>query len=251
MARRRKKWKPIGQWLKNARKEAGWTLEDLAKRTGVSKSSLARFESNRAEPGFGDVCIIAQHLGCPLLYIASGHRQTGDDPPTLATHLRFWGLRDIRLAEPVLLGEVRAFEELFVDVVSRPVDPRLLGGLPALLLRNRFEPSQLISPAESLGSLRRVGWLANIATHISARFPAGTSQPDARRRLSALERAASQSFGEQEPAIDYLSAELSTSASARDRLWKASPPLTRRWRIACDIQLAHFAERAESILDGI
>lgn len=251
MAKRARRWKPIGQWLKHARKQAGLTLGNLSRRTGVSTSSLARFESGRAEPAFGDVCVIAQQLGWPILYFATGHQRTGDDPRAVAAHLRFFGLRDIRLAEPVLLGEVRAFEQLLADIVSRPIDPRVLEALPALLLRNRFEPSQLISAAQSLGSLRRVGWLANVAAHISTGLPLGAAQPDTQRRLSTLEQTASEKLRERKPAtIDYVSARLSTSAAARGRLWKTSPPLTRRWRIACDIQLREFAKRAESILSG-
>jgi transcriptional regulator with XRE-family HTH domain len=190
MARRIKKWPKIGHWLKSARKDAGLTLQDLANRTGVSTSSLARFEADRATPAFGDICVIAQQLGWPLLYFATGQERTGDDTRTAVTHLRFWGLGDIRLPEPALLGEARPFEEVIADVVSRPVNQRVLAALPALLLRNRFEPTRLISDAQALGSLRRIGWLADVAEHVSRELPPAASQPDTRRRLSSVEQAA-------------------------------------------------------------
>ena len=87
MARRSRKWQPIGKWLRNARKSAGLSVSTLSSRTGVSISSLTRFESDRAIPSFGDVCAIAQELGWPLLYFATGLERTGDDTRALAAQL--------------------------------------------------------------------------------------------------------------------------------------------------------------------
>ena len=249
MARRIKKWPKIGHWLKEARKDAGLTLEDLANRTGVSTSSLARFEGDRATPAFGDICVIAQQLGWPLLYFATGQERTGDDTRTAVAHLRFWGLGDTRLPEPALLGEARPFEEVIADVVSRPVNQRVLAALPALLLRNRFEPTRLISEAQALGSLRRIGWLAGVAEHVSQQLPTAASQPDTRRRLSSVEQAAAKELrASDSPEYDYLGPDSSVSRAGRESVWKASPPLARRWRIASDIRLEEFFERAKSIL---
>lgn len=76
MARRVKKWRAIGQWLKKGRKGAGLTLSELASRTRVSTSALARFESDRAVPSFDDVCVIAQQLGGPFTLLRDGLRAT-------------------------------------------------------------------------------------------------------------------------------------------------------------------------------
>jgi hypothetical protein len=37
----------------------------------------------------------------------------------------------------------------------------------------------------------------------------------------------------------------------RDRVWNDSPPIARRWKIACDISLDQFLKLAESILGGV
>jgi hypothetical protein len=164
-------------------------------------------------------------------------------------HLRFWGLGDIRLPEPALLGEARPFEEVIADVVSRPVDQRVLAALPALLWRNRFEPARLISEAQALGTLGRIGWLADVAEHVSQQLPPAASQPDTRRRLSSVEQAAAKELrASAPPEYDYLGPDSSASKAARDSVWKASQPLARRWRIASDIRLDEFVERAKSIL---
>ena len=228
-------------------------MSTLSSRTGVSISSLTRFESDRAIPSFGDVCAIAQELGWPLLYFATGLERTGDDTRALAAQLHFWGLRDVHVAEAVVLGEVRPFEELLANVTAGSVNVRVLEALPALLLRNRFEPAELISHAQSRGTLRRLGWLADVATHVSERLRPGFSQPDAKRRLDALKKAAEIQIGPRSDLddIDYLGAvSHSTSREARDRVWKSSPPLTRRWKIACDVTLETFIERARSLLEG-
>jgi len=204
-------------------------------------------------PGFGDVCVIALQLGWPLLYFATGTQRTGDDDRSLVAHLQFWGLRDIRTPEPVLLGEARPFEELLAKVVSRPINQRVLAALPALLLRNAFDAHRLISAAEGYGSLQRVGWLADIASYVSARLPVGASQPDAQSGLSIVAQTAASALHEtssEKGEFAYLGTDPSASKAARLRTWEASPPLTRRWRIACDIGLDEFVTRARSVLVG-
>ncbi len=253
MARRTRKWQPVGKWLRTARKSAGLSLPALASKTGVSLSSLVRFESDRAEPAFGDICVIAQQLGWPLLYFATGLERTGDDTRTVAGQLRFWGLRDVHAAETVLLGEIRPFEELLASVTAGRVNLRLLEALPALLLRNRFEPAELISQGKSRGTLLRLGWLADVATYVSERLPPSYSQPDGKRRLDAVKNAAERARAPRSDLdrIDYLGVvSISSSHESRDRVWKSSPPLTRRWRVACDINLEAFIERARSQLEG-
>ena len=134
-----------GNGWRTARKDEGLTLQELAESTGVSKSSIARFESDRAVPGFGDVFVIARQLGWPLLYFATGKQRSGDDDRTLVTHLQSWGLRDVKIPEPILTGEARPFEELLAKVVSRPITQRILAALPGLLLRNDFDPNRLLT----------------------------------------------------------------------------------------------------------
>jgi transcriptional regulator with XRE-family HTH domain len=246
MARRTKKWQPIGAWLKDARNDVGLTLSELAKLTGISVASLSRFEADRAEPGFGEVCVIAQQLGWPLLHFAAGRKRKGDDARALVTELHFWGLRDIVLVERILLGEVRTFEELFADSIARNLDTRILEALPALLLKNPFETQELLVQSAAYNCIRRLGWIAEIAHEIGQKLPRHVIQPEAGRRLQSVQSAA---WKEQAPAeLDYIGP--LASQNFRDRVWNDSPPIARRWKIACDISLDQFLVRAESVLGG-
>ena len=52
--------------LKYYRIAAGLTQEDLAKSTGVTRSSIANYESNRSEPSFEFLCQAVRVLGVTM-----------------------------------------------------------------------------------------------------------------------------------------------------------------------------------------
>lgn len=246
MTKRKRRWRSVGQWLRTARKDAGLTFAELERLTGISSSSLVRFESNRAVPNFGDVCLIAQQLSWPLVYFATGRDRTGHDPVALAVQLHYWGLRDLSLPGRVLFGEIRPFEDLVAEIVTADPSPRVLEAIPGLLLRNKFEVAELLASGHRYRGIRRLGWLADVAQTISRRIPHEYVHPDAPRQLRAV-----LADTEKEPSpeqIDYVFAGAPSSASGQ-RAWSASPSLTKRWRIACDITLRQFQERAISILE--
>jgi transcriptional regulator with XRE-family HTH domain len=246
MTKRKRRWHPIGQWLRTARKDAGLTFAELERLTGVSSSSLVRFESNRAVPNFGDVCLIAQQLSWPLVYFATGRDRTGHDPAALAAQLHYWGLKDLSLPRRVLFGETRPFEELVAEAVTADPSPRVLEGIPGLLLRNKVDVAELLASARRYLGINRLGWLADVAQTVSRRIPQEYVHPDAPRQLRAVLADTEKTASPEE--IDYVFGEIPSSASGQ-RVWSASPALTKRWRIACDISLNQFQERAISILE--
>lgn len=61
-----------GQRIKQARKWAGMTQEDLGKKLGVSGSSIAQYETNNRNPKFETLQRIADALGISVAYLLSG-----------------------------------------------------------------------------------------------------------------------------------------------------------------------------------
>lgn len=69
----------LGDKLKKARKDAGFTKVDLAFRSGVSASTISNYENEEVEPSFFNICCIAQVLHLSLDYLASRERKKNND----------------------------------------------------------------------------------------------------------------------------------------------------------------------------
>jgi transcriptional regulator with XRE-family HTH domain len=52
-----------GELIRSARLRAGLSQEDLAKRLGLASSSIARWETDRVEPGFSTLRRVVQACG--------------------------------------------------------------------------------------------------------------------------------------------------------------------------------------------
>lgn len=60
----------FGEKLKKARLENDMSGKDLAKKIGVSDTSIFTWEKDQAEPLFFNVCMLSQVLGLSLNYLA-------------------------------------------------------------------------------------------------------------------------------------------------------------------------------------
>ena len=56
----------VGARLRKLREERGWRLEDLARRTGLSKAYLSRLESGDRQPSLGALFAVAGAYGVPF-----------------------------------------------------------------------------------------------------------------------------------------------------------------------------------------
>ena len=265
------KREPIGRRIREARNDIGLTLKETAGSTGISAASLSRFESNRSQPSFDNVCLIAEKLGWPLLYFATGRLRTGTDARALAAQLYYWGLRDLHVSRRPVLGEVRAFEEVLTEGVRDGASARIIEAVPALLLRNDFAAADLVASARRYGTLRRVGWLSEVAERISGKLELRWIHPDAAVNVRRAWKSAWNELKKVEPKgevffvepilvedtaqLDYVSPASAGSSSVRagepdlhGSEWHDSPPVTRRWGIAFDLSLGDFTRRARSIL---
>jgi len=59
----------LGQRLRDERCLRGWTLEELAERSGVSKSLLSKIERDRVSPSLRTLKALASGLGLPLAWL--------------------------------------------------------------------------------------------------------------------------------------------------------------------------------------
>ncbi|MGB0694052.1 MAG: helix-turn-helix domain-containing protein [Rhodospirillaceae bacterium] len=59
----------IGQSLKDLRRERGWSLEDLAKRTGVSRATLSRVEAAEVSPTTATLAKLCAAFGIQLSHL--------------------------------------------------------------------------------------------------------------------------------------------------------------------------------------
>jgi transcriptional regulator with XRE-family HTH domain len=65
--------RPIGKQIKEARKEANCTLEQLSNRTGIPMSTLVRMESDKYLPKLANLLSILHHIGGPFWFDVRGN----------------------------------------------------------------------------------------------------------------------------------------------------------------------------------
>lgn len=56
----------VNHALRDARRKAGWTQEELARKAGLHPVTLSRYETGDREPDLGSLRRIASALGVPL-----------------------------------------------------------------------------------------------------------------------------------------------------------------------------------------
>src|ERR1700722_16603492 len=72
----------IGQALRERRGHHGWTLADVAERTGISKSTLSKIENDLISPSYQSILQLCAGLGIEIGDLVSGAGQTrGDSRP--------------------------------------------------------------------------------------------------------------------------------------------------------------------------
>lgn len=229
----------FGKYLKRARRAADLTLEELGARTGIAPSSLSKFEREVSSPSFLAVVGLARELSKPLLYFATGRDRTADDPKELAVHLAYWGVSDLSPSE-ALIGESRQLEEVIPQVL-RIGTARLVEALPALLLKHEFQTAELLAHADRYAVRRRVGWISEIASWVSARVSTNWIAPSAHRRLENVCKAA----WERTEDWDVVGRRSSVSPEYA----KAEvPPISRRWKVYFPATQERFLQRSSSIL---
>jgi transcriptional regulator with XRE-family HTH domain len=234
------------------------TQSTLAARSGVSLSSLSRFEAGASHPGFADACAIAKALGTPLLFLADGRDRTGTDPRDLIGQLAYWGLNDLAPGEVSLIGEARPFESLIAVSLTDASSPRVLESIPALLLKNDFSAPELEAQATGARVLDRLGWLAEIAEWIASQVSVSRIHPSAFSKIRQVRQAAwnhrQQGFAALSKTArwpegwDVVGNATGAPDSEAPRRPASIAPIAKKWKIAYPTPQEDFLARARDIL---
>ena len=76
----------FGEKLKEYRKRKGWNQEDLAKRSGYSRSSIINWETGKRAPRTIDIEQLAQTLGVPTYDLLTGYSDTSNAEEPIKMH---------------------------------------------------------------------------------------------------------------------------------------------------------------------
>ena len=70
----------VADMLRNARREAGLSQEELARRAGVARSTVARMENlSKGDMSVSALVRLLEAAGCDLKVVPVGHQRTVED----------------------------------------------------------------------------------------------------------------------------------------------------------------------------
>jgi transcriptional regulator with XRE-family HTH domain len=73
----------VGSRVRRLRKEHGWSQDQLAERTKLSKSFLSEIETGTEKPRGPNLVLLAQALGTSIDYLMTGKEPELEPPPNL------------------------------------------------------------------------------------------------------------------------------------------------------------------------
>lgn len=226
-----------GAELKNARREAGWTQNRLAMRLGVTQAYLSLMEGGKRRVPDRVKRRVTALLGLSPTHLPLQVSRRATDPSKVDAELE-QGLA--RLGYPGLAyrrkpGSRRHPAELLLMALSvDDLDPRLVEGLPWLLLRFRgYDSEQLVERAKSLDLQNRLGFTVALARRVAESNPAfrnGIEElEDLERQLDRSRLAREDSYGRREN-------------SERMRAWlrENRSQEARHWNLLSDLKAEHL-----------
>lgn len=106
-----------GAVLARLRAERGWTLADVAARTGVSISTLSKIENNQTSPAYGVLTRLASGLGIDFVHLIGG---TGSQMPK--------GVRTITRSDTGTVFETAMgrYQALAAELGGKKIEPMLI-----------------------------------------------------------------------------------------------------------------------------
>jgi transcriptional regulator with XRE-family HTH domain len=229
----------IAQNLGAIRRERGLTLDQIARRCGLTRQQIGYFERGSRVPGLDHLLRLATALELPLQQFLSGKPRPGGTVREIALELRALGLSDLWVENPVVPGAFRRSEEVVaVAVAGDEPETRIVEGIPAILAWNRWSGRLLraFGATTRPKTIYRLAWLADavLAIDTAGGFPGGCP---GREDLAAFVKKV-------KPPSPGRWDDLGKPASR-----EPTSTLYKRWRINYAADLAVFRQRAEKLVE--
>lgn len=211
---------------------------DVAGRLGITQAAISNLERRPDRIPWGRVRQLAATLARPLQFFLTGHDTLPLTNDVIVSELKHWGIRDLAISETPVVGAFHRIEETVAAGLTGTPHPRIILGLPVVLMINTWSPNILAAFAREYGVEQRTGFVADVASTL---LTSGTSHSgilvDVARRLQSL--------------IDELAGRPSVSddigVPAEDP--RALSPVHRRWRVTFGSPISAFRDRATALLE--
>ena len=235
---RRKTDDPGAPTLRKIREQKGLQQSDVARFLGISQAAVSGMESSVARLSMHRIVELARIYGLSLEWFVTGAHFPRTDVAGIAIELEHYGLWDVDVSKKQPPGAFRRVEEVVTLALCDAPSPRIVNGLPALLLRTPWSPLLLAAFADVYQVGRRVAWLTDLTCAIHAK---GLTIPNAPIALPLRCQQITTHFKNVDVSIPDS---LGTPTENPKTLSRAH----RRWGITYDQTIEDFCKRAALLL---
>ena len=155
-----------GQRLRNAREQKNLSQADVARILGVTQAAVSAMEKSPQKLSFSRVLELSDLYDLPVGWFATGRTTVGESLPDIAFELRHYGIGDIGVSGAVPPISLRRPEEVLCLALRGTPNPRVIAGLPVIVLVNEWSPVLLRGFAEYFGIEHRTAWIVDVARAI-------------------------------------------------------------------------------------
>lgn len=239
----------VGPKLRAARLATGWTQEEAASRLGLRQPTLSRFENGRSLPTLKQFLRLAELYGVsPASLLGADGRNPvlpyrlplgvsySDLVASLVGH-GYAGLVGPKGLKPALPPELT-----LVGLLAEPsLEPRVVEGLPWLLLNYPMDGAYLRDVARLYDLQNRLGWTATVAHQLAERAPARSPYRPRATWLAELVAELEQARLAREDSLCHPTLTERMKGLLRQR----RPEFSRRWNLLDVFWLEDFSRHLE------
>ncbi len=240
----------LGDRLRAARLDTGLTQQEAASRLGLRQPTLSRFESGRLVPTLRQFLRLAELYGVSPASLFGGDSHSPLLPYRLPLGVSYSELVASLvghgcpgLAGPKGLKPVLPPELTLLGLLAQPsLDPRVVEGLPWLLLNYPMDGIYLRDVARLYDLQNRLGWTATVAHQLAERAPARSAHRLRASWLAELVAELERARLAREDSLCHPGLTERMKALLRQR----RPEFSRRWNLLDVFRRGDFSRHLES-----